>query len=170
MPDAAPAPRGDDVVGALQEHLRQYSKAIADAIWEVQQMRAPDAARVDALADGLSGFAARLDGPGGILDALPDFPRDPACVGMGLGGRDKGCVACGRPVCASASCPPARLSLPHPRKVKAQLEVLAQRQDELVPQLERVQEEVEAQHRALRDGLLAAVLPRAQEGGGGAEG
>lgn len=75
-----PQPPTGDPLGDLQEHLRAYSKAVADTIWELQQMKQPDPARVDALADALAGMADRLDGPGGLVDGLPDYPRDPACV------------------------------------------------------------------------------------------
>ena len=64
-----------DVLGELQEHLRLYSKAVADTIWELQQMRTPDLDKVDSLADGLSTLADKLDGPGGLIDSLPDYPR-----------------------------------------------------------------------------------------------
>ena len=67
-----------DVIGEMQEHVIVYAKAVADAIWEVQQMRAFDGERVAALAAHLRGVADTLDGPGGLIDALPDFPRDPA--------------------------------------------------------------------------------------------
>lgn len=38
-----------DVLGEAQEHLRVYAKAVADSIWEVQQMRRPDMERVRTL-------------------------------------------------------------------------------------------------------------------------
>ena len=43
MPDA------DDAIGALQEHLVVFSKAVADTIWEVQQLKTPDVAKARAL-------------------------------------------------------------------------------------------------------------------------
>lgn len=70
----------DDTVGELQDHIRVYSKAVADTIWELQQMRAPDMGKVDGLAAQLTALADRLDGPGGLIDSLPDFPRDAKCV------------------------------------------------------------------------------------------
>lgn len=60
----------------LQEHLRVYSKGVADAIWELQQLRDANNAKVDEIANGLLALADKLDGPGGLIDSLPTYPRD----------------------------------------------------------------------------------------------
>lgn len=75
-PPQAPAPA--DALRDLQDHLRVYAKGVADAIWELQQAREPDPTKVDALADGLRALAEKLDGPGGLIDSLPAYPRDAA--------------------------------------------------------------------------------------------
>jgi hypothetical protein len=98
-----------DAIGELQTHLIVYAKGVADTIWEVQQAReyeeqkarGPLTARqelrsrrsregvqrgmgnggpspqVAALRSSLLAKADRLDE---LIDALPDYPMDPACV------------------------------------------------------------------------------------------
>jgi len=57
-------------VHGLQDALRAYAKAVADAIWEVQQGQPGQPQR-------LAAAAAALDAR---IDALPDLPLDATCV------------------------------------------------------------------------------------------
>jgi hypothetical protein len=166
----APPPTGDPL-GDLQEHLRTYSKAVADTIWELQQMKQPEPARVDALADALAGMADRLDGPGGLVDALPDYPRDPACVasarGRGRGG--------GKRQEAQPRVQHTRECRPHERpthtathlrlarsKVKARLVELRAEHDELEPALLGELADIGASHARPVADVLSSVGARAR--------
>lgn len=67
-----------DPIGAAQSHLVGYLKLVADTLWEIQQLRAPEAARAAAWGARLALAADEMDR---LLLAIPDYaaaagPRD----------------------------------------------------------------------------------------------
>jgi hypothetical protein len=79
-PLAAAGARTDaDAIGAAQASLQVYSKALADALWAVQQLSAAEGAAAAGAA-----AAARVNEAAAVLDtciaALPDYDRSAAAV------------------------------------------------------------------------------------------
>lgn len=71
------AARDSDPIGAVQAQLTVHSKAIADTLYGIQQLKSHDAAAVAALATQLNASAARLDA---AIDALPEYDLSAAAV------------------------------------------------------------------------------------------
>jgi len=65
--------RHADPIGAVQSHLQSHSKLIADSLYELQQLRAPNGPLVQRVACGLNASADRLEA---LILALPEYEMD----------------------------------------------------------------------------------------------
>ena len=83
--ETAPPPPNDpnDVVSALQTALATVARTLADGLWELGQLaskagegEAPDPTAPGRVAASIRAALDALDGPGGLVHALPPFPVD----------------------------------------------------------------------------------------------